>query len=478
MLNIPLNSAKIIIPNGEEYTLLAPEIKDTKGVISVSGLFDIKEFQGGIKEIVDKFNMKWGNYSKSHEDLFKIVATGVSNNQITVYPVDFTSFNHQTLKVSFVCYGYFEDLMKFQDNNDVESIYSIGFEGMTLCFDSTTRTTQTRTSFGKQQELSVGVDWDHSNSILYFNHEGHHYYVKVMLVKRKESKQIDLIFDQETPVPIEVFTAIKWPLTAFLSYGCGNNISIREENLIVKEGQKKRIYSGKRLIPKSYSNYIPLNDYGLRADGILNKYFTSFNLFLFVENKLRISEAITLFNFAKKARTVDESIYMMLVSIEALAERFKKSEFIDIKSGFYMDQELFNEKIKHTKRVFESDFAFFKIENKKDYYNLLSNLGSINRISKTNIKIYELFKFAELSEFSSKADFFNSLRQKAIHEGEMNLPEANAFHNQIKLELIFNEIIANIIQYKFERYLRTEERTKHGKVKNDFVTDYTKFGFS
>ncbi len=478
MLKIPLNTANIILPSGEKFSLLAPEIKDTKGVISVSGLLDIKEFVGGVIEVVEKFNMKWGNYIKKHEDLFKIVATGVSDNQITVYPVDYSSFQDQTFKVSFVCYGYIEDLMKFPDLNESESLYSIGYEGMSLCFDSTTKTTQTRDFFGKPKEIHRAVDWDHTNSSLYFYYDGKYYNINVMLIQRKETKQIDLIIDPDTPLPFKVYNAIKWPLTAFLSFGCGNNIAIREESLIVKEGQKRRIYSGKRIIKSSNSNYIPLNDYGLRANGILNKYFESFNLFLFVEKILRISEAITLFNFAKKARTVDESIYLMLVSIEALADRFKKSSFNELNSGYYMKQELFNEKIKNTKDVFMKDFEFFQKSNEVEFKKLVSAIAGINKISKTNKKIYDLFKFAELQNHEGKADFFNSLRNNAIHEGEINLPEANAFHNQNKLELIFNEIIANIMQYKFERYLSTEERTKHVQVKKDYVTDYTRFGFN
>jgi hypothetical protein len=235
-----------------------------------------------------------------------------------------------------------------------------------------------------------------------------------------------------------------------------------------------RIYSIKSPKRKNYSKYIPIGNIHFRHKNILRDYLECFDTFLIADQYLNISEVIFLINQAKKS-SIDSAFFIMVIAMEKLSDKFLESPFRVKGNETIIENSEFEKLIKETKESFQKSFKDLKSNAPQKYHNLFSKLGSINKKGKTDNKIDLLLKFAEINKTPEIENLFPILRNIAIHKGEIDFPEGKAYENYIALEKLLNDVIANLIQYKGLRYIKTIATINYSEQKEKYQFDYNPY---
>jgi hypothetical protein len=473
-----LAKISLVLKNGEELTILNPKLKSRKGHIILDGILDQHQFTD-FKDIEEKLEMQSGTTTKKVSELFVMRGINSFGSQVEIFPVDVNSIQYPSLNVSFLCYGYIDEIIPARQLPEVPQpnvVYSLCFEGLKMNYTNLTTIKRERDILNEFESDKISFKKDFIESHLNFYFKEQLYELDVALINIPDEKFVVLRFANKNRLPLKVYEKIKFSLTTFLSFATGNNLIIRSEHFTKDSDIFTRTFSGLESKQRSYSDFIPLNEINFLHKRILPDYFECFNTYLFLDEFLALSELILLFNNAKKS-PVDSSIFLMLVALEKLGDKFIKSRFHVIKEGYIIDDTRFKLLIKKTIQQFEADFSTLKNEDLKDAFSdLKSKICGINKKGKTDNKIDQLLEFVEIPKSSEINRLFPILRNKAIHQGEIHLPEANAYKNKVALELLLNRIIANLIQYKGIRFIRRETNKNIGEQKKRYKTDYTQLG--
>jgi hypothetical protein len=465
-----LHSAVVELHDGSQLNIINPKIELVKGQIILTGILNHSDFKNEA-DVQDKLKMKPGLQKKTIKDLFSIKGIESHASEFELYPVDISSIEYSQLKVKFVCYGYLEQKFNIKYDEPVpDVIYSIGVEGMKMAFEKVTTLKREREIFSKLDESTLSMKRDFSLGHLTFKYLKTDYDLKLSFIESSSSKIISINLEEDK-LPLDVYEKIKFSMRGFFSFAAGNNLIFKRENFTKDGSDKIKIHSVRRVKARSYSDYIPINDIHFRHKNILRDYLECFDNYLFLDTHFSLTEVVFLFNQAKKS-SIDTGIFIMLVTIEKLADKYISSIFYDGKSKFIIDRDLFNSKIKDTKLAFEKDFSDL---SQTDYNTLFTKLGSINSKGKTDKKISDLLDFAQINKTEKIEKLFTTLRNSAIHEGDIGIEEGNAHSNYTELELLLNNIIANIIQYKGIRYLYMEENKNIISIETEYKTDYSQF---
>ncbi|MCU0360751.1 MAG: hypothetical protein MUF75_08545 [Bacteroidia bacterium] len=469
-----LHSASLFLRDNSEVLIINPKILQKKGMIYVSGILD-NHFFKNVKDIEEKLELKRETYTINEMFIIK----GIENHggELEISPVIISSINFNKLEVEFYCYGQINEKIKL-NKSEKDFIYSISFEGLSIYYDSVTTTKQERSLLGKYEERTLTLTKDFIETSASFNHAGNTVDIRFALINDKEDDLVHLIFHEDSRLSLELYNEIKFTILTFLSFACGNNINVRRESFYKDGFHHSLLYSNKKVKKKFHSNFIPLNNLSFLHKNVLNDYMECFEVFLFINEHLHLSQIILLLNQAKKAQ-VDSSIFIMLIALEKLADKYITSPFFTQTPSFVVEEDSFQGFIKNIKSTFNTYFRSDKTSaTKGQINNLWSRIVNVNKKGKTEDKIEQLLKFAEIKVTPVISILFTVLRNKAIHQGEIHLPEANAYENKLALELLLNRIISNLIQYRGLRYLRAEAGKNICEQKKDYSIDYTVFGLS
>lgn len=469
-----LHSASLFLRDNSEVRIINPKILQKKGMIYVSGILDSHFFKN-VKDIEEKLELKRDRYTISEMFIIK----GIENHggELEISPVIISSINFNKLEVEFYCYGQINEKIKF-NKSEKDFVYSISFEGLSIYYDSVTTTKQERLLLGKYEEHTLTLTKDFIQTSASFNHKGKTVDLIFALIKDKEDDLVHLIFHEDSRLSLELYNEIKFSILTFLSFACGNNINVRHESFYKAGFHHSILYSNKKVKKKFFSNFIPLNNISFLHKNILNDYMECFEVYLFIDEHLHLSQIVLLLNQAKKSQ-VDSSIFIMLIALEKLADRYITSPFFKQTPSFVMEVDSFQDFIKSIKTTFNTYFRRAKTSaTQKQINDLWSRLVNVNKKGKTEDKIEQLLKFAEIEVTQEISILFTVLRNKAIHQGEIHLPETSAFENKLALELLLNRIISNLIQYRGLRYLQAEAGKNICEQKIDYSIDYTVFGLS
>lgn len=469
-----LHSASLFLRDNSAVQIINPKILQKKGMIYVSGILDSHFFKD-IKEIEEKLELKKDTYTIA--DMFVIKGIESHGGELQISPVLISSINFNKLEVEFYCYGQIEETIRF-NKSEKDYVYSVSFEGLTMYCDRVTTTKQERSLLGKLEERPLTLTKDFTESSASFNFAGKTVDLRFALIKDKEDELVHLVFHEESRISLELYNDLKFSLTAYFSFACGNNVSVRRESFYKNGFHHSLLFSNKRVKQKFYSNFIPINNISFLHKNILNDYMECFEVYLFINEHLHISQIILLLNQAKKAPT-DSSIFIMLIALEKLADRYISSSLYTSSPGFVVDPISYKEFIKNSKTSFDTFFRTGKKTHSKELIDdLWSRIVNVNKKGKTEDKIEQLLKFAEIKLTPEISLLFTVLRNKAIHQGEVHLPATNPYENKVALELLLNQVVANLIQYRGLRYIRSEAGKNICEQKLDFNHDYSAFGLT
>jgi hypothetical protein len=469
-----LRTASVLLKDNSKLTVLNPQLGRKKGMLILTGFLDKNEFKDD-KDLKEKLNFRSGRHTKTYADLFKIEGICGFNESYEMFPVDYNSMKYPSLEIELECYGIFKSTYNPKHaTKSHDYIYNVVFEGAKMYHSKSTTNKTERVIFGKEEHPNQNSKKDFTEANMSFYYDNKLLSLDFAFLET-DDKLTRMRFANDQ-FGMEIYDKVKFPLICFLSFAFGNNIVACQEHCHKDSLDISVFHSYKRVKNRCYSNYIPLNNASFIHRDILNDYLKAFNAFLFLDEHLVLSEIILLLNQAKKS-PVDTSIFIMLIAMEKLADKYINSPFYNNADQFEIDNNEFKLKVSKLREILENEFQSFKTSNPNGYNNLYSKIGGINKKGKTDNKIFALLDFAGINKTEKIESLFPGLRNVAIHQGEVNVPGGDGYENQTSLELLLNEIIANIIQYRGIRYIKTEAMTNIVEKKETFNINYEKFGY-
>lgn len=450
LMNLPeLIKAELNLKDGSKLNLVSPKLKVIKGVIYLKGMIDHTQ----LNSLYDLKNKLQEKRIQTNEDFISLSALTSSNTEVFISNLSYSNINYTSLKVKLICYGEITENLYKYPNNEVNSLKFISVEGLTIAHENFTHTESKRVILNKTQILTKKSKKDYSEYKLSFIHLEEQIDLNLSFIQCPNSNNTtNIIIEGENGLSLDIYNIIKTKFRAFLSFPAENNVVFREEKLIENSELIRKIYSTKKRSKKKQSNYILIDAYS-SMNNSFEEYLKCFDAFLVLDKYFDLTNVIYLFNDAKKG-SLESRIFIMLIIMEKLADRFLDSPFNTNPNSSIIDQTLFNSLIINTKKAFNDDF---KNLSKKEFNQLKSVFGNLNRKTNTDKKIDDFIEFVEIKRTEDINKLFPKIRNLVIHTGEVNHPEANAFVNYKTLYKLLNDIIANLIQYKGFRLLECQE---------------------
>lgn len=468
---IEISDASILVKDNTILSILNPKIKVKKGVIHVTGFFDRNEFIDE-NDFEEKLDLKPGFYSRNIQDLPTIKAKGTFS-EVFIHCVDRRNTSHSTMEFEFICHDKLSEITQLDKNQiNSENFISIGIEGLNFMHENTTIIKRERIINKKPQILPLSYKQDYTETQLKFQFKNKLFNLNLFIVDDNDNGLVHFSIYSDANFNYDIYNEIKFPLRAFLSFAAGNNVVFREENYRNQNEEFKVIYSSKKQkLKKRLINYVPIDDMHFREYHPMRHYLECFNIYLKVDTQIKLSEAIFLLNEARKM-PIDSGFFVMLIIIEKLSDDFWNSTFNTVKVDSIIDPEDFKKLFKSTREMFEKDFANIKRDNPGSFHDLFSKLCGINKKGRTDAKFDGLLNFAEISKTAEIENLLKVLRNLGIHQGIMDYPKGTAFTNYKALELLLNDIIANLMQYKGIRYIRAEDDTRYCDEKTNYKVSH------
>lgn len=411
-------------------------------------------------------------FEKLYNKTFEIHATTKQGTNIIFKDIVIKKTQYPSCKIIFLCLSNStETIYSPNENRHYKSfIYSIYVEGINLEFQKSSKIVKKRNLFGEDETRTISIARDSMEISLNYFFRKKGYGFKIAIINDDNNKDSIIIkFYGDFKLEYRYYKFVKKSFTYFLSYASGNNLRIRSESYQFNNELHINKYSFEKINKKGINEYLPIENIHFRGEYILQDYFQTFENYLILDKHLKISEIIYLINQSKRVN-IESSFFILLVAIEKLSDTLLKSVFINQTKPNIIDNTLFFELIKKTKEEFKDSFAE-KIAT-KDYNKLYSKLCNINLVGKTDNKIDFLMEFAEIKRNEDVEKLFPFLRNVAIHQGDIDFPKGNAFKNYEALEILVNEIICNLLQFKGERLEKTENKTNYIYKKENYKMDY------
>ena len=468
-----LEMAFLKLNDGSSVELINPILECRHGGFFIDGVIRNSRFK--VQEDYDReFNIKVGTYPITEEDYLSLEAEDTFGNKIQVTKVKYTQIDYYYGKVKLISHG---ELIRTRDKASniyrENSFHSIGIDGISLEFDQQTFVEKKRHIAGREEIIPVSARLDYLETNLELLYQGRFYQIDVSFIENEKENLVYMRVEGRYELPQNVYFGIKVSFIAFLSFAVGNRVLVREE-FYNKDGKDYDVfYSRKRIKFGKYSKYIPLAEIQFRHKNILDDYLKSFKTFLFLDKILGLAEIVSLLNQARKLST-NGGFFIMLVALERLADNFVKSTLSTVKQDHIIESDNFKVLFKPVRESFEKEFEQIKKDKKVEYNLLLSKLCGINKVNKTDNKILKLLDYVDIPITTKLTNLFTKVRNTAIHEGDIDVPKGNAHMNYRNLELLLNDVIANLIQYRGIRFIKSEGKTTYISQKQDFSAKYMK----
>lgn len=455
--------AKLCLKDGTLLDILNPKLKYKKGNVHIKGLLDKNQFVD-LNDFRTKLQMD--KEIITEHDLLSITAINDYQKNITITKISYINIAFDTMEVEFVSYGGVKNPI-CKESTSKNCINAISIEGLSMMFKQLTHTDSNRLILMENTKIIGNSKRDYSEHILNFNYKNNKYNLNTTFIQNSKKEEIiSLVIENNDGLDLSIYNEIKGQLRAFLSFPTGNTLVFRKETFTEDSFLYENYFSWKKVKQKVYSDYVPIAEHIDKQD-VFQDYLNCFNNFLIMDNFFDLTDVVFLFNQAKKT-SVEGAIFLMLIAIEKLGDRFLSSPFNTNTSNFIIDPNTFDILFSETKAKFDNDFEFI---DKRSFQILKNKLGLLNQKGKTDKKIDELLDFSEIKRTDEINQLFPMLRNLAIHEGKTNHPEGNSYIHFKTLKNLLHDIILNLIQYKGYRYLGRIDGTKTVTYKDRFNLD-------
>ncbi|MEG1313614.1 MAG: hypothetical protein RSD40_04800, partial [Bacilli bacterium] len=349
----------------------------------------------------------------------------------------------------FTCFSHSIEYANVNESDliDKSILSSITIEGWKLEYNNTSTITRNRSLFGIEDSRVLSIEVDNLEVSLNLWFKKRYTDLKIGLIKHpKNTDSVIVNFYGDSKIPYRIYNKIKYSIKYFISFLAGNNIIIRDESFSNKK-YGYFIKSFSELITKKITNneYLPVNEVLFKHKNIVQDYFETISVFLFLDRKIKISEIIYLINQSKKV-DIQSAFFILLICIEKLSRLLLESDLISESEKVIVPQADFNQ-IKE--KLFENLISLLpqniSISQKS---GLKAKIYNLNSKGKTDYKIDQLLAYTEIERTENVNALFPQLRNLAIHEGEISNTNNGHFENYLSLFNLVNEIICNLIQYK------------------------------
>lgn len=458
--------AILIENNIKIIDLTLAKIQNKNGFIQVNCYIEKAFFEIQNESIILK------PFEKLNNKIFEIHATTKQGSKIIFKDVVVRKTQYPSCKFVFLCLSKSVQPIYSPNQNDnyKNFIYSVYVEGINLEFERTSKLEKKRNIFNADETRTISMTRDTTEISLnyFFRKKGYQFQI-AFINDETNRNSIVIKFYGNFKLEYRYYKLIKNSFTYFLSYVAGNNLKIRSETYQFNDEYYINNYSSKKINKTGTNEYLPINNIHFRHENILQDYFKTFENYLILDKHLKISEIIYLINQSKKVN-IESSFFILLVVIEKLSDALLESDFSKESKTNIIDNILFNELITTTKDSFKDAFKSKIIS--KDYNKLYSKICNINLNGKTDNKIEFLLEFAEIKRNEDIDKLFPFLRNIAIHKGDIDFPKGNAIKNYQTLNILVNEIICNLLQFKGKRLVKVENNTNFISKKENYKIDY------
>ncbi|MCK8143405.1 hypothetical protein MW871_16050 [Flavobacterium sp. I-SCBP12n] len=462
--------------NGNLITVLDyPKIKNINGEILID-CYLIDKTQSVVNQNIFYKEL----YEKLSIDSLEIKATTKQGSVVIFKEIYLKSSSFPSFEFTFICYDHYIEYILCNEKNRIEDfcLNSIIVEGIDIRFTKTTTVKRERYMFGIDDSRTLSITLDNTELYLQYFSKKRHYDLKIgIFEKSEENKTIILRFFGDNLLPYRIYKLFKNSLKYFLSYIAGNNVIIREESFAYNYKNSYSCYldltySIPNLTELNKNHFLPIFDVHFKHKGILQDYLNALPNYFFLDKKLNLSEVIYLINQSKNVN-IESSFFILLIAIEKLSNNLIKSNLIESRNNFIIDNELFKE-IKPDLLNLINEIFKNKIP-KKEIETFKTKIGNINLKTKTDNKIDLLLDFCEISRNEEIDLLFPKLRNLAIHEGEISFSENDANKNYHTLFILINSMLCNLIQYKGIRFIEHKNKTNYITKKETFSIDYKNY---
>lgn len=467
---LKLENANLISAKKDLIKIFNPKVRIRQGHLSIKGVLNFKEpnSKEEVIELEQHLRIRYGAHDIGPDDFLQIVGTGDFGSEVLITNVHCINISYQKLTVEFISYGFLKRRNSYPIQGAVDAMNAIGVLGLSIAFNKATHFESKRSIQGREQNGSSSMRFDYTEQKMIFEFGDKRFNLNLTLLDY--GKGLTMIrFEHPNSLDLVTYQEIRQQLRAFLSYPTGNTLHFQEEHFVKEETSYVKVYSGKRLTPKVRSEYVPVANIQFRSKKVLSDYLSCFDTFLYVDKHLDLTGYIFIYNQSRKV-ALDTSIFVMLIALEKLASNYVESIFFQSGGRTIIDQKEFDKRIALTKNQFKSDFQDLDGFNK-----LNSKLGSINQNSKTDRKLEALLDFAQIKRTQKIDHLLTTLRNKAIHRGQIDTEGENGYDNFRNLTLLCNRILCNLIQYKGLRLVEKRGETIHVEQKKEFSVDYKNF---
>jgi hypothetical protein len=453
-------NAKLCLKDGTEIDILNPKLKYKKGNIHIRGLLDKNQFD----DLNDfRIKLQMDKEFITNDDLLTIKAINGYNESITITKISYRNIGFASMKVEFVSYeNLIDPICKTSKMEDC--INAISIEGFKIMFKQSTHTNSKRVILNETRSIIGNSKKDYSEHTLNFRRNEVEYSLNITFIQSSEDDEIiNLVIENKTGLDLLVYNEIKNQLRAFLSFPTGNTLVFRKEFLTMNSYFYEKYFSWRKVKQKVYSDYVPIVEHVSKQD-VLQDYLNCFDYFLIMDEFFDLTDVIFLFNEAKKT-SIEGAIFLMLIAIEKLGNKFLSSPFNVNPRNFIINPSTFDALFSETKNRFDNDFQNI---DKRSYDILKNKMRLLNQKGKTDRKIDELLDFCEIKRTNEINQLFPMLRNLAIHEGKTNHPNGDSYSHYKTLKNLLHDIMLNLIQYKGYRYLGRIDGTKRVTYKENF----------
>jgi len=467
----------LITTGGIKLPLIDPKIKFKRGIISISGFLNTTEVNKASSGSPNPY--KWmetqlgfdrEGWTDTFENHMQIVGIGSFGSKVTISEVLCSRIQYSNLRVEFYTHNHLlhEISLGADSPDEKDDVTSICIEGLSMQFYGTTSYYKTRSILNTEKKFPVSTKWNFSEFVLDFQFQNQKHHHHITLIKEDESTY--LTFEKAPRMELDVYEKLKIHLRAFLSYPTGNTLQFREEHFQRDGKIYSRINSVQTVKSKVYSEYIPINEVSFRNKGVLSDYLSCFDRFLKINQHLDLIGFIFLFNQSRKV-ALDTSVFIMLVALEKLADDFINSSLVTDETAHIINPDDFSNRMTTVNAAF---VEAFKGINRTAFNALKSKLGNLNTQAKTNRKIDALLDFVEIPIQDSIRPILHELRNRAIHQGEVELLDSSGTENFMALTHLCHEVCCNLIQYPGYRFIERKERKNYVEQKREYKFDFAK----
>jgi len=399
-------------------------------------------------------------------NIFSMTALTDENNEIEATELSILNITPHKSFMKMKSYGFLkhtEVRKDYVDEKEIkedqrQTLFYLELEGLKMQFSELTETIRARGGV-KIKDYNDHV-WDHTSALLIYDsptNVGCNNF-QFTFLKNEESENIYVELPNyrdygPNVLHYDTFQDFKRDLTFLISLLNGAEVRIRKEfiggfyNIGKVNSQTVISYSFKTIKNSSYNKYVPLNDYFIRSNNVLEHTFLNcFNKYIEENKTLDLNSIIFYLNGAEQSRSIEEKFFVLIIAFERLAQKFV--ETLNNVDTFVLPDEDYHPIKKELFEVLEKH----RSKNKNIIDKFKSKIGELHKIKKTGIeyKFNKLLEYANIPPTPDIDKIIDEVRHKTVHHGEIGSGD-DGYKNFIVLDELLRDIILNIIGYEAGR---------------------------